>query len=326
MLCLSMTAYAVPPLDGEHTVRGKVTDDVSKMGIPGVAIIIKGSTVGQSTDIDGSYSIVVPNDKAVLVVSFVGYEEQEIVVGTRTNIDIVLKESSQVVDEVVVIAYGAQNKGLVTSAISSIGTKELIKSPAANLTNALAGAMPGVSSVQTTGQPGKDDATLYVRGNGSLSSSLSAPLVLVDGIEGRTLSQIDPNEIESISVLKDASSTAVFGVRGANGVILVTTRRGSVGKPTIAVTASLGVQQPISLVKQTNSYQYARFWNMRQKMDGATTGYFTPEQIEAYRTGSDPIMYPSIDWMDYMFNDVFLQSKNNINISGGSEAVKYFVS
>lgn len=326
MLCLSMTTFATPPQDGGHTVSGKVTDDVSKTGVPGVAVTIKGTSIGQITDIDGMYSIVVPNNETVLVFSSLGYEEQEIVVGTRTNIDIVLQEASFEVDEAVVIAYGTLNKGLVTSAISSIGTNDLVKSPAANITNALAGAMPGVSSVQTTGQPGKDDATLYVRGNGSLSSSLSAPLVLVDGIEGRTLSQIDPNEIESISVLKDASSTAVFGVRGANGVILVTTRRGSEGKPTIAVTASLGAQQPISLVKQTNSFQYARFWNMRQQMDGAATGYFTPEQIEAYRTGSDPIMYPSIDWMDYMFNDIFLQSKNNINISGGSDAVKYFVS
>ena len=132
----------------------------------------------------------------------------------------------------------------------------------------------------------------------------------------REFSQIDPNEIESISVLKDASSTAVFGVRGANGVILVTTRRGLTGRPQISVSTSLGLQQPISLVEQTGSYEFARFWNMKQRLDGVTDKkfYFTREAVEAYRTGSDPIMYPSVDWQDYCFRDVFVQSKNNINI------------
>ena len=309
------------------TVTGTVIDGVMNTGFPGATVTVKDTAIGQVTDIDGNYTITVPSRESVLVFSFLGYADQEVVVGDRTVIDVVLQEDNQTVDEVVVIAYGTQNKGLVTSAISSVGTKELVKSPAASVTNMLAGAMPGVSAVQTTGQPGADSASIQVRGSGSLTAGLSSPLILVDGVE-REFSQIDPNEIESISVLKDASSTAVFGVRGANGVILVTTRRGSLGKPTINVSSSLGLQQPISLVEQVGSAEYAEFWNLRTTMDNnqTNTNYFTPEQIEAYRTGSDPIMYPNVNWMKEVFRDVFVQSKNNINISGGSENVKYFVS
>ena len=308
-------------------IRGKVTDEALKEAIPGANVTIKGIKTGAITDFDGNYSITVPNKKAVLVFSFMGYATQEIVVGERKVINVQLKDDSQSLDEVVVIAYGTQKKGLVTSAMSSISNEQLLKSPVASVTNSLAGALPGVATVQTTGQPGKDDAEIYIRGAGSLDNSLSKPLILVDGVE-REFSQIDPNEIENISILKDASATAVFGVRGANGVILVTTQRGKAGKAKISVSTSLGLQQPISLVEQTNSYEFAKFWNTKQELDGYTDPkkFFTPGQIEAYRTGSDPIMYPSVNWGDYLFKNVFLQSKNNVNISGGSENVKYFIS
>ena len=310
------------------SVSGTIKDGAFDSEFPGAAVAVKGTTIGAIADLDGRYSLVVPSKESVLVFSFMGYKTLEVTVGDRTVIDVTLFEDSELVEEAVVIAYGTQNKGLVTSAISSVNTKDLVKSPAASVSNMLAGSMPGVSSVQTTGQPGKDDAAIYVRGSGSLTSSLSSPLILVDGVE-REFSQIDPNEIESISVLKDASSTAVFGVRGANGVVLVTTRRGSAGAPKINVSSSMGLQQPIALVRQVGSYEYAKFWNMREDMDAIHGGYygkFTPEQIEAYRTGSDPMLYPNVDWMKEVFNDFFIQNKNNLNISGGSENVKYFVS
>lgn len=324
LLCLP-TTYALPP-EG-ITIKGIVIDETLKEPVPGANITVKGTVIGTITNYDGTFTINVPSKKSVLVVSFLGYTTQEIIVGEKKTINVSLKEDSQSLEEVVVIAYGNQDKGLVTSAISSIDNKQLIKSPVISVTNVLAGTMPGVSSVQTSGQPGKDAAAIYVRGSGSLSNDLSKPLILVDGVE-RDFSQIDPNEIESISVLKDASSTAVFGVRGANGVVLVTTRRGKSGKPQISVSTSLGLQQPISLVSQTGSYEFARFWNIKQGMDGITDRkqYFTPEQVEAYRTGSDPIMYPSMDWKKYIFKNAFLQSKNNLNISGGSDDVKYFIS
>lgn len=326
MLLLFMPmVYALPP-EG-ITIKGKVIDEALKEAVPGANIKIKGTTIGTITDFDGNFTLVVPSKKSVLVISFLGYTTQEIVVGENRTINISLKDDAKSLDEVVVIAYGSQTKATITGAISSIDTKELIKSPVASITNVLAGAMPGVSSVQSSGQPGKDNATIYVRGCGSLNNSLAQPLILVDGVE-RDFSQIDPNEIENMSVLKDASATAVFGVRGANGVVLVTTRRGKSGKPQVAVSTSLGLQQPISLVEQTGSYEFARFWNIKKGLDGVTDKkfLFTPEQVEAYRTGSDPIMYPNMNWGDYIFNDVYLQSKNNINISGGSDNVKYFVS
>ncbi|MDD4399555.1 MAG: TonB-dependent receptor [Dysgonamonadaceae bacterium] len=311
------------------TIKGKVIDEVHNETLPGVNVLVKNTNLGTITNIDGNYSIVVPSKESVLVFSFIGYETQEIVVGDQTTINVVLKEDAKTLDEieVVAIAYSNQDKNLLTSSVSSITTDDLMKSPAANVTNLLAGTLPGVSTIQTSGQPGKDAASVFVRGSGSLYDSQSQPLILVDGVE-RGFSQIDPNEIESISILKDASSTAVFGVRGANGVVLVTTRRGKTGKPQINFSTSTALQQPISLVEQTGSYEFARFWNIKQQLDGIKDQkrYFTREQVEAYRTGSDPIMYPSIDWKDYIFNDLYLQTKNNVNISGGSDKVKYFVS
>ena len=307
------------------TIKGVVTDSYAEP-IPGVNVVVKGTVTGTFTDVDGNYTITA-DSKSVLEFSSLGFLAQEVSVGGRAVINVVLESDTESLEETVVVAYGTATKATITGALSSVTTDDLLKSPATSVTNMLAGSMPGVASVQSSGQPGKDAATIYIRGCGSLNNSLAAPLVMVDGVE-REFSQIDPNEIESISVLKDASSTAVFGVRGANGVILVTTRRGSEGKPRISVSSSAGLQQPISLVEQTGSYEFARFWNIKKSLDGVTDQkqYFSREAVEAYRTGSDPIMYPNMDWSEYIFNDVFLQNKNNINISGGNENVKYFVS
>lgn len=325
ILCLLGCVCGVGTYAQTLEVSGVVTDS-RKEPIPGTNVLVMGTTVGTFTDVDGRYTIKVAQD-AVLEFSSLGFLDKSVKVGGKTVLDVILDNDTESIQETVVIAYGTASKASVTGALASVQTDELLKSPATSVTNMLAGNLPGVSAVQTSGQPGKDAATIYIRGSGSLDNSLAAPLVLVDGVE-RDFSQIDPNEIESISVLKDASSTAVFGVRGANGVILVTTRRGLSGKPQISVSTSLGLQQPISLVEQTGSYEYAKFWNMKQELDGVTNKklYFSREAVEAYRTGSDPIMYPSIKWQDYIFNDLFLQSKNNINISGGNEKVKYFVS
>lgn len=319
--------YAAPTAtDQEIQIKGKVIDALNE-GMPGVNVLIKGTSRGTITDVNGNYTIAVANKNAILIFSFIGYTDQEMVVGKQTVIHVQLKEDFQNLEEVVVVAYGTQTKATITGALSTMGTEELTKIPVASLTNVLAGALPGVSTVQSSGQPGRDAAAIYVRGCGSLSNAAAKPLILVDGVE-REFSQIDPNEIETVSVLKDASSTAVFGVRGANGVVLVTTRRGISGKPVISVSTSLGLQEPISLVSQTDSYGFASFWNIKKRADNIVDPklYFTPEQIEAYRTGSDPIMYPNINWKEYMYSKLFLQSKNNINISGGNDRVKYFIS
>lgn len=308
-------------------VKGHVIDKVDSAPLPGVNVVVKGSTIGVITDVDGNFTIQVPKESTKLVFSMIGYVSKEIDIKGKQTVILAMEGDIQKLEEVVVIAYGKQNKGLVTSAIETMDNKELIKSPVASVTNSLSGALPGVATVQNSGQPGADAASIYVRGSGSLDNNLSKPLILVDGVE-REFSQIDANEIESISILKDASATAVFGVRGANGVVMVTTKRGTSGKPQITVSSSLGLQQPLSLVEQVGSYEFARFWNMKEQMDGTTDPkrYFTKEQVEAYRTGSDPIMYPNIDWGDYLFNNLFLQSKNNVNISGGNDKIKYFIS
>ena len=308
------------------TVKGNVVD-ADGLPVIGAGVTLKGTTTGVAADVDGGFTLVVPDENSVLEVSALGYVTEELTVGKQRTFTVVLRDDAQTLDATVVVAYGTQTKATVTGALTSIDNKSLIKAPVADVTNILAGQMPGVTTIQETGQPGEDYAKIYIRGVGSLSDSNAEPLILVDGVE-RPLNTVDPNEIESLSVLKDAASTAVFGVRGANGVIIVTTKRGDTGKPKISVSSITGVQMPMSYIEQCDSYDFARYYNVYQWNDGKTdTGlYFTREAIEAYRTGSDPIMYPNTHWNELMFRKAFLQTKNNINISGGSDKVRYFVS
>ena len=326
MFALSMGGGIAYAQSGPLTISGKVYDQNDEP-VVGAGVLIKGTNTGAVTDLDGFFTLTVPGEETVIVVSSLGYVSQELTVGKKSKFDIFLDEDTETLDESVVIAYGTQTKATVTGALSTIGSEGLIKAPVADITNVLAGQLPGVTTIQTTGQPGADNAQIFIRGVGSLSDGAATPLIMVDGIE-RPMSSIDPNEIESISILKDASSTAVFGVRGANGVILVTTKRGEIGKPKISINSMVGVQQPMSYLEQTGSYEYAVFKNIKMQNDGITdpNSYFTREAIEAYRTGSDPIMFPNTDWADIIYNDVFVQTKHNVNISGGTENVRYFVS
>ncbi len=308
------------------TVKGNVVDG-DGLPVIGAGVTLQGTTTGVAADADGDFTLVVPGETAVLEVSALGYVTETVTVGKQRTFTIVLRDDTQTLDATVVVAYGTQTKATITGALTSIDNKALIKAPVADVTNILAGQMPGVTTIQETGQPGEDYAKIYIRGVGSLSDSNAEPLILVDGVE-RPLNTVDPNEIESLSVLKDAASTAVFGVRGANGVIIVTTKRGDAGKPKISVSSITGVQMPMSYIEQCDSYDFARYYNVYQWNDGKTDPglYFTREALEAYRTGSDPIMYPNTHWNELMFRKAFLQTKNNINISGGSDKVRYFVS
>ena len=308
------------------TVKGKVLDNQS-LPVIGAGVTIKGTTTGVATGLDGEFSLVVPDDNAVLVAASLGYVAKEVKVGKQRDLVIILDEDSESLEATVVVAYGTQKKATVTGALTTIDSKALVKAPVADVTNVLAGQMPGVSTIQETGQPGEDYAKIYIRGVSSLSESASTPLILVDGVE-RPLNTVDPNEIENLSILKDAASTAVFGVRGANGVIIVTTKRGDAGKPKISASSITGFQMPMSYIKQSSGYDFARYYNVYQWNDGKEDKglYFTPEAIEAYRTKSDPIMFASTNWNEEMFRKAFLQTKNNVNISGGSDKVRYFVS
>lgn len=308
-----------------NTVKGVVTDS-DGFAIVGATVLQEGTTNGVITGSDGSFSIRMNSGSQVLQISCLGYKPLTMPVGkATTQIEAVLETEAVAVEEVSVVAYGVQKKETITGAISSVGTEQLLTSPNPSVANSLAGQLTGVSAVQTSGQPGLEDPEIYVRGTGTLNDS--SPLVLVDGVE-MSFFQMDPNEIESISVLKDASATAVFGVRGANGVILVTTRRGSEGPAKISLTSTAGITRPTRLLQMANSYETALRYNELELNDGKTLDQlsFSPEVIEAFRTHSNPIMYPDTDWADYLYKDISWQTQHNINVSGGTSRVKYFAS
>ncbi len=301
-----------------YTIRGVVKDTKGEP-IIGASILAKGTNTGTISDYDGKFELKTNEAKAEIVISYIGFLQQEIQATANSLITIVLEENQTELDEVQVIAYGTQKKFTVTGAISSVQSKDLLKSPVGSLTNALTGKLPGVSTVQYSGRPGADDAVVFIRGNGN-------PLVLVDGVE-RAFSQIDPNEIEDITVLKDASATAVFGIRGASGVILVTSKRGEKGKAKISVSSSASVQEATRLVKFADSYSWARFFNEMKLNDNPNATDIVGETaLEAFRTGSDPLLYPSIDWVDYLTNKFAFQSQHNVNVSGGNDKLRYFIS
>ena len=321
-------------------VQGKVLDELGE-GLIGAGVVISGTTQGTITDIDGNYSLSVPQG-ATLEFSCVGYATQQIPV-SGSRLDVTLLPDSRVIDESVVIAYGQQKKVTITGAVSAVGGDDLLKSPVANVANSLQGNLPGVSAVQPSGMPGADEPVIRIRGVGSLNSA--EPLVLVDGVE-RPFSQLDPNEIESISVLKDASATAVFGVRGANGVILVTTKRGEVGKASVTASVSAAMQTISKFIDFTDSYTYGQMYNYTQITDALPmdqwpgtvaiedyTPYqesaklrFSQEVMEHFRLGDMPTTFPNTDWIDYIMKDAAWQEQANVNVSGGTERVRYFVS
>ena len=262
------------------TVEGTVIDETGEPLI-GVSVVIQGTGTGVITDLDGHYRIPSVKQGATLEFSYAGYlTQQKRVDGGQ--IDVTMKPDTQTLEEVVVIAYGQQKKVTITGAVSAVGGDELLKAPVASVANALQGKLPGMSVVQPSGMPGADEPIIRVRGTGSLNSA--EPLVLVDGVE-RPFGQLDPNEIQDISILKDASATAVFGVRGANGVILVTTKRGAPGKASVTVSASAAVQQIAKFVDFADSYTYGKMWNyaaitdafpMSQWPGSATIKDYTP--------------------------------------------------
>ena len=319
-------AYQADAMQQSKVVKGTVVDANGETIIGANILVKEMAGVGVVTDFNGNFSLKLPAGVKKITVTFIGYAPQEITVKGDKPLRIVLLEDLEMLEEVQVIAYGTQSKVSVTGSMSSMRTDELLRVPNASLTNALAGSMTGVSSVQSVGQPGQEDATLYIRGSSTLSGDGSdAPLVLVDGIE-RPFSQIDPNEVADITVLKDASATAVFGVRGANGVILVTTRRGEQVKARVSVSSNISVQMPTRVLDSSDSYNTALLYNEKLDNDGSSKGRFSDYALNAFKTGSDPIIYPNTDWKEYIFNDAYVQTQHNINISGGTDRVRYFTS
>lgn len=327
-LCLIIASLLIATCTWAQTttVSGIVTDTQGE-ALLGVTVSVEGTTKGTISNIDGAYSLEITSSAKNIKFSFIGMETVILPIGDKKVISPQMTSTSIGMDELVVVGYGTQKKVTITGAVSSMNTDEILASPNASPTNALAGKITGLTSIQSSGQPGADEAQLFVRGVGTLEQGNASPLIMVDGVE-RSFSQLDANEIADITVLKDASATAVYGIRGANGVILVTTRRGEKGKARIGVSTSFGLQTPIRLPEFTDSYTYASTHRNAQLMDGVLPNKtaFSEDQIEAFRTNSDPILYPSTDWMDYVMKDYSAMNKTNVNISGGTDKVKYFVS
>lgn len=301
-------------------VQGTVVDETG-VSMIGVSVLVKGTSTGVITDFDGNFILEVA-PKSTLVFSYVGYKSQELkAIGGKT-MKVIMEPDTQTLDEVVVIAYGQQKKVTITGSISNVSSKELLKSPSVSLGNAISGKLPGLSTVQYSGLPGEDDPTILIRGQASLNGS--NPLVLVDGVE-RPFTQIDPNEVADITILKDASATAVYGVRGANGVILVTTKRGEIGKTNVSVSTSWGIQTVTNFLDLADSYTYATTFNKARLSDG-NAPRFSDEVVEHFRTHDQPLLYPDIDWIDYIMKDAALQSQHNVSVSGGNQVARYFVS
>ena len=317
VLCLLLTGFAA---NAQQKISGTVIDSYGEAVI-GAGVFQKDTNNGTVTDVDGKFSLTVPGG-ATVVVSCIGYKDYEFRIDSKSVYAITLQEDTEALEAVEVVAYGTQKKVTVTGALSSVKSEDILRTPISSVNNVLAGQLSGVTTIQYSGEPGSDAATIFVRGKGTWSDS--SPLIQVDGVE-RSMSDINPEEIESITVLKDASATAVFGVRGANGVVLITTKRGAEGKAKISVNTSFSLVTPTDLVKQANSYDYALFYNQMRANDG-TEAVFSDEVIQKFKDQSDPIRFPSIQWTDYMMKKLTTQSNHSVNISGGTKKVKYFVS
>ena len=321
MLCGIIPHLYGVALQQSISVTGIVVDAANEP-IPGVTIIVQGTTQGVATDADGRFTLSVPGENATLSFSYIGYVTQTMVVGSQRTLRVVLLESNIALDEVVVVAYGVQKKVSVTGAISTVQTKDLRQSSAANLSSALAGRLPGLTAMQSTGMPGYDNVNLYLRGIGTTNGA--DPLIMIDGIPRTDISSLDPNEVAAVSILKDASATAVFGVRGANGVVLITTRRGTEGKAELSVTVDQSYQQFIVRADRIHSWEFAELRNQACRNDNMEEEY-TPYMIDMYRSGADRVFYPDRDVFHDMFRDWAPQMRVNANLNGGADNLKYFL-
>ncbi len=302
-------------LQDDSDVTGRVTDE-SGLPLPGVTVMVKGTMTGVVTDLQGRYSLSDISPDAVLVFSFVGMESREVVVGGQTVINIVLQDAAIGLQEVVVVGYGTQTRAEVTGAVSTVRSDRLTVSPVASANNLLVGQIPGLVSRQISGEPGRDAASLNIRGFGGA-------LIIVDGIE-RPFNNIDPNSIESITVLKDAAA-AVYGARAGNGVILVTTKRGAEGKPQFQLNSSLAYQGFTDWPKTVNAGEYSQLWLETQKSDGVPeqNWRFTEEEVQKYYDGTDP-KYPNTNWFDVMVREWSPLQQHNLSMRGGTKEIKYY--
>ncbi len=342
LLFCTVSAFA------QSKIMGRVIDD-QQQGLPGVSVVVKGTTTGSVTDATGNYVLTAPNRNGTLVFSYIGFTTQEVQINNQSSVNITLATDTKSLNEVVVVGYGVQKKETITGSVAAVKGSELVKSPAVNLSNSLAGRLPGVFAVNRSGEPGADGSNIRIRGSNTLNNT--AALIVVDGIPGREggLDRINPADIESISVLKDAAA-AIYGSRAANGVILITTKRGKTGKPQLSYTFNQGFSQPTVIPKLANAAQYTSMLNdldvyglpvnewAAATQAYKTTGVYTrpngtvrnapysPASIQKFADGSDPWDHPNTDWYKATLKTWSPQTRHNLQITGGTENLRYLAS
>lgn len=292
--------------------------DASGSPLIGVSVLEKGTSNGTITDMDGNFILDVSSSKSVLVFSYIGYVTQEQTAPASGSLKVVLKEDTKTLEEVVVVGYGTQKKENLSGSVASIDSEQLQNRPIQNVSSGLQGLMPGVTVTGTNGAPGMDSGNIRVRGTGTLNSA--SPYILIDGVESETMSAIDPNDIASISVLKDAASAAIYGSKAANGVILITTKRGSTGKPKVSYSGYVGFQHTTQTIDRLSSYEYASMYNDALRAENKAPR-FTDEEIQKFKDGTDP-NYPNTDWYGLAYK-TGVQHRHNLNVTGGNEFVHY---
>lgn len=306
----SIKVEEVKPL---KIISGKVSDEKGD-GIPGVSVVMKGTNKGITTDIEGVYRLDVPNESTILVYSYVGYLTQEITVGNRSTIDVKLVPDDKALDEVVVIGYGEQKKSDLTGAVASVQSKDIIRANPVLASKALQGQVAGATVTKSDNRPGSS-YNITIRGENTINNS-TAPLVVIDGLMGGDINNLNPNDIQSMDVLKDASSTAIYGARGANGVIIITTKKGLSGKPRVSYDSYVGIKVPAHLPKLMNSEQFYKATYTDRILEGATEAKFTSIELENIKNGK------STDWVD-LVTDPGVQTSHNLSIAGGNEKTTY---
>ncbi len=315
LLSLSCSAVFAQP----RTVTGRVASQDT--ALYGVTVQVKGTNTAAQTDENGRYSISAPAN-GTLVFSYVGYNSLEVKVNNRSSINVEMQSVSQQLEQVVVVGYGTQRKATLTGSVAAVKGTEIVKTPTTNVSNSLGGRLPGLVTVTPSGEPGYDGSVLRIRGVNTLGNN--SPLIVVDGIPGRSLDRIDPSTIESVTVLKDASA-AIYGAQAANGVILVTTKRGKSGKPTITASFNQGYGRPTRLPEMADAATYATMINEINEYAGRTPKY-TQEDIKKYQDGSSPWTHPNTEWFKEVLRPWSGQNYANVSLNGGSENMKYFVS
>ncbi|WP_431294079.1 SusC/RagA family TonB-linked outer membrane protein [Pedobacter sp. P26] len=313
-------------------IRGIIKDEAG-LPLPGAGVKVKGSSTSAAADVNGAFTITVPDQNTVLIITYVGYDTKEITVGTQTTLDIRLKETTgSDLQEVAIVGFGVQKKESLVGAQSSVNVADL-KQPVSSMSQLLAGRIPGVINVSRNGEPGATGSDIFIRGISSLSSGDRSPLVIIDGVPNRNLNDISVYDVENFTVLKDAAATAVYGIRGANGVILINTKQGKTGSPRINVEYYEGISRFTKRPQLIDGVNYMNLANEAKYSDylrGGAAGAFTPaysiDAVQKTAAGTDPILYPNVNWFDAIYNDFGRNRSATANLSGGVSNAKYYVS